>query len=102
MRARTGRVAALAALILGVCAPAALAAPGDLDPTYGTGGKATIDFGDNEGAFALRLAPDGKLLLGGYESTKSGHQTAAFRLTTDGKRDLGFNADGSAPIDFGA
>jgi len=101
MRARIGRVAALAAMALGVCAPVALAAPGDLDPSFGSGGKATIDFGDNEAAFALRLQPDGKAVLAGYESTKSGHQSAAFRLTADGKRDLGFNLDGSAPIDFG-
>jgi uncharacterized delta-60 repeat protein len=101
MRARTGRVAALAALALGVCAPGALAAPGDLDPSYGSAGKATIDYGDNDGAFALALQPDGKLVLVGYESSKAGHQSAAFRLTTDGKRDLGFNADGSAQVSFG-
>jgi uncharacterized delta-60 repeat protein len=102
MRACIGRVAALAALVVGVCAPAALAAPGDLDSTYGSGGKATIDFGANEGAFALRLQPDGKLVLGGYVQSNAGHRSAAFRLMENGTRDLGFSGDGAGEIDFGS
>src|SRR4051794_467742 len=101
MRARTGRVAALAALAVGVCAPIALAAPGDLDPSYGSGGKATIDFSSgNEGAFSLRLQPDGKAVLGGYDgSSKSlGNQLAAFRLNVDGTRDLGFHLNGESAL----
>jgi uncharacterized delta-60 repeat protein len=101
MRARTGRVAALAALALGVCAPAALAAPGDLDSTYGSGGKATIDLGTNEAAFALRLQPDGKLVLAGYTQGNGGHLSAAFRLLGNGSRDLSFSGDGEGSIDFG-
>src|SRR5689334_5458965 len=101
MRARTGRVAALAALTLGVCAPAALAAPGDLDPSYGTGGKATIDYILNEGAFGLRIQPDGKVVLAGYDdSSKSGSNAAVFRLNTNGSRDLGFHVNGETQIDF--
>src|SRR4051794_13531451 len=101
MRARTGRVAALAALAVGVCAPIALAAPGDLDPSYGSGGKATIDFSSgNEGAFSLRLQPDGKAVLGGYDgSSKSlGNQLAAFRLNVDGLRDVGFHVNGESAL----
>jgi uncharacterized delta-60 repeat protein len=101
MRACIGRGAALAALILGVGAPATLAAPGDLDPGYGSGGKTTIDFTANEGAFALRLQPDGKLVLAGYVQSNAGHQTAAFRLREDGSRDLNFSGDGAAEIEFG-
>src|SRR5574337_1175622 len=46
----------------------AQAAPGDLDSTFGTGGKVTTDFGSIEVAFALVLQPDGKLVAagGGY------------------------------------
>ena len=101
MRACTGRVAALAALVVGVCAPVALAAPGDLDPSYGSGGKATIDLGTNEGAFALSIQPDGKLVLGGYTQGNGGHLSAAFRLLTNGSRDLNFSGDGEGSIDFG-
>jgi uncharacterized delta-60 repeat protein len=97
-------VAALAALALGVCAPAAAAAPGDLDPSFGTSGKTTLDYGNNEAAFSLRVQSDGKLVLGGSDdSSKSlGTQAAVFRLSADGKRDTGFSGDGQALIDFGS
>ena len=42
------------------------AAPGDLDPTFGVGGKVTTDFGGNDDrSFALVLQPDGKLVAAG-------------------------------------
>lgn len=103
MRARTGRVVALAALAVLVCASAAFAAPGDLDPSYGSGGKATVDLTSNEGAFALRLQPDGKLVLGGYDdSSKKYRMSAVFRLNQDGSRDLGFHVNGETQFDLGS
>jgi uncharacterized delta-60 repeat protein len=38
---------------------------GRLDPTFGTGGKLTTDFGNFDGASALVLQPDGKLVAAG-------------------------------------
>ena len=50
-----------------ILAPAAMAAPGDLDPTFGVGGKVTTDFAlnggsDDDGEDAV-LQPDGKIVV---------------------------------------
>jgi uncharacterized delta-60 repeat protein len=97
MRARNWTLAAAAALTLCAAAPAALAAPGDLDPSFGSGGKKTLDFGGDEGALALRLQPDGKLVLSGYY----GALFAGFRLTDNGSADPAFSGDGLATLGFG-
>jgi len=45
---------------------AARAASGDLDATFGTGGKVTTDFnGDDEAAFAVARQTDGKIVAAG-------------------------------------
>jgi len=46
-----------------VLSPPAYAAPGDLDATFGTGGKVTTDFGGFEQANAAALQADGKIIL---------------------------------------
>jgi len=53
--------------LLGLCAPQSLsAAPGDLDQTFGTGGKVTTPFGSGFGeARGLAIQPDGKLVVVG-------------------------------------
>jgi hypothetical protein len=40
-------------------------APGDLDPSFGVGGKVTTDFGSSEGVSTLIVQPDGKLVAAG-------------------------------------
>ena len=44
------------------------AARGDLDPTFGSGGKVTTDFGGNEFAWGLAVQPDGKAVVAGSSS----------------------------------
>jgi uncharacterized delta-60 repeat protein len=44
-----------------------LAAAGDLDPTYGDGGRATTSFGGQEMVQALAIQSDGKLVAGGEQ-----------------------------------
>ncbi len=44
---------------------AAPAAPGDLDPTFGSGGKVITDFGGVDTAFSVALHPDGRLVVAG-------------------------------------
>jgi uncharacterized delta-60 repeat protein len=64
---RVGLAAALLAVgvVLGV--GPARAVPGDLDPTFGVGGRVVTDFGtDDEKVFAL-LPQHGNLLAAGYE-----------------------------------
>jgi uncharacterized delta-60 repeat protein len=74
---------------------AALAAPGDLDPTFDSDGKVTTDFGDtNEGATAVAVQPDGKIIAVG-----SGF--AVLRYDSDGSLDATFDGDGIAFTDFG-
>src|SRR6188508_712768 len=48
-----------------VLALAALAAPGDLDPTFGTNGRVILSPGVSSFATAAAVQPDGKILLGG-------------------------------------
>src|SRR5829696_4241485 len=98
MRTGIGRVAALAAIALGVWAPAGQAAPGDFDESFGAGGKKTYDFGGPDGAFGLRIQADGKLVLGGYAGVRP--NLAAFRLLPAGLPDTSFSADGLASFAF--
>lgn len=46
-------------------APAAIAAPGDLDPSFGSGGKSVVDLGGTEEVSGLLLQPDGKVIVTG-------------------------------------
>ena len=50
-----------------LCLPAssALAAPGDLDPSFGNGGKALIDLGGSEETSDLLSQSDGKVIVTG-------------------------------------
>src|SRR5213594_4365430 len=41
------------------------AGPGDLDPSFGAGGGVLTDFGVGDGARALALQADGKIVLAG-------------------------------------
>lgn len=48
---------------------------GNLDPSFGNGGKSTIDFfGQYDGASSVAIQPDGRILVGGfaYENSQSG------------------------------
>ena len=51
-----------AAVVLAAALPAAR---GDLDPSFGTGGKVTTDFGGNETAWGLAVQSDGKAVVAG-------------------------------------
>lgn len=59
---------------------AAFAAPGDLDPTFGSGGKALVDLGGDEVGSALALQPDGRIIVGGSTSKTAGEDGAVARL----------------------
>ena len=63
---------------------------GDLDASFGTGGKVTTDFGArNDSANALVALPDGKLLVAG----QSGHRFVLARYTDTGALDATFGGD---------
>jgi uncharacterized delta-60 repeat protein len=49
-------------------AAARLLPDGRLDPRFGSGGRATIDFGETDFAHAVALQPDGRVVLAGQTS----------------------------------
>ena len=74
----------------GLCRPVS-AAPGDLDPSFGSSGKVITTFpGQLEGlggAYAVALQPDGKIVAAGwsFSSSPGGHgQFALARYNPDG------------------
>ncbi|MER7466539.1 calcium-binding protein [Streptomyces sp. NPDC097981] len=100
---RVGAVAALTAALVLFCPGLALAAPGDLDPTFGTGGKVTTDFGGglNEFANAVVVQTDGKIIAVGGSDTGLGSDFALARYNTNGSLDTTFGTGGKVTTDFG-
>ncbi|MEU8776941.1 calcium-binding protein [Streptomyces sp. NPDC048606] len=100
-RRRPGRTAgALTALglTLALALPGtALAAPGDLDPTFDTDGRVTTPFGAYAEGHDIARQADGKLVVVGLG--EAGFALA--RYTPGGALDPGFSGDGKASDDFG-
>ncbi|WP_457353104.1 delta-60 repeat domain-containing protein [Roseateles sp. P5_D6] len=71
---------------------------GNLDTSFGTGGRAVVAVSaDNwDEATALVQQADGRLLLGGwmYTGNSSSADTVLLRLNADGSRDTGFSPNG--------
>jgi uncharacterized delta-60 repeat protein len=78
------------------------AARGDLDPTFGTGGKVTTDFGGNETAWGLAVQPDGKAVVAGTRFDMGpADDFVLARYTVSGTLDPTFDGDGKVTTDFG-
>lgn len=81
-----------------------MAADGDLDPTFGTGGQVTTDFNKSTDiANAVALQPDGKLVVVGqtYKNNDyTGEDFAVARYNTDGTLDTTFGNGGKVTTDF--
>lgn len=70
------------------------------DPTFGTDGKATVDFqGQNDQARAVALQPDGKIIIVGYAVSGAG-DWGVLRLTDTGLPDPTFGNNGRVSTDF--
>jgi len=82
----------------------AQASPSDLDPSFGTGGKAVVDFvpplGSHYGLAAGGvLQPDGKVVVVGSSVLASGvHTIVVARYLADGTADPTFGGTGLATI----
>ncbi|MEU0401486.1 calcium-binding protein [Streptomyces sp. NPDC006197] len=87
----------MSAALVWCCPAVALAAPGDLDPTFDTDGKVTTDFGGSDIAFAVAVQPDGKIVTAG----RSGATFVLSRYNGDGSLDPTFDTDGKVTTDFG-
>jgi len=75
-------------------------AAGDLDPTFGNGGKVTTDFSVPTAASALAIQGDGKLIVAGIVQLPTGVDFGLARYNPDGSLDTSFGTGGSLAIDF--
>jgi uncharacterized delta-60 repeat protein len=71
---------------------------GALDSTFGVDGKVTTNFGGQDGALAVVLQPDGKIIAAGFGGTDD---FALARYNPDGTLDTTFDTDGKVTTDFG-
>jgi uncharacterized delta-60 repeat protein len=79
-------------------------AAGDLDTTFGTGGRQTADlFNNQDGAAGVAIQSDGKVVAAGYASHSSDPTTMDFAVTRynpDGSPDQAFGNGGKQTTDF--
>jgi uncharacterized delta-60 repeat protein len=89
--------------IFGMSSSTALAAPGDLDTSFGAGGKTRVDFGGNDYGLALALQPDGRIVVAGDNADAIGipNDFAVARILAQGVLDPSFAAGGKFLGDFG-
>jgi uncharacterized delta-60 repeat protein len=80
----------------------AWAAPGDLDVTFSGDGKQTTNFTSRaDGAFAVAIQADGKIVAAGGSGVDSANPKFALtRYNTDGSLDTSFSGDGKVTTDF--
>jgi uncharacterized delta-60 repeat protein len=76
-----------------------MAAPGDLDTSFDGNGKKTINFGGTDGAHAVLVQPNGRIVLAGDGAAAPSFCVA--RLRTNGALDTTFGPGGKRAIDFG-
>lgn len=81
---------------------AAFAAPGDLDPTFGTSGKVFATIANTGTARGVALQTDGKIILASTTTGTNGYSDfAVLRLNPDGTTDTSFGSGGKTAISFG-
>ena len=81
------------------------AAAGDLDTSFGVGGRVVTDVSGYTGEFGqdVALQPDGKILVAGYALSSSDGTSdfVVLRYNSDGSLDTSFGVDGKVLTDFG-
>lgn len=78
-------------------------AAGDLDPTFGTGGKLTTQIGSSKSeALAVALQADGKFVASGYSANNVNTDFALARYNANGTLDTTFGTGGKVVTDFGS
>lgn len=90
----------LAGLMAAASGPPAGAAPGDLDPAFGTGGIARIE-GSVGSPTAIAVQPDGRIVAVGSARGATGSDWGLARFRPDGGPDASFGAGGVMTTDFG-
>src|SRR2546428_8098093 len=86
-------------LVLSLAPCVAYAAPGDLDPSFGIGGKVTTDFGLGGQASAVAVQADRKIVTAGvFENPVNGRlEIGLVRYNYDGTLDTAFGTAGRRP-----
>ncbi|MGI5379127.1 calcium-binding protein [Streptomyces sp. CA-251387] len=98
LRAATALAAALAFVV--TVPHDAFAAPGDLDPTFGTGGRVSIPTSTQAEGEDVAVQPDGKIVSVGWEQ-RFGADFALMRHNPDGSVDTSFGGgDGEVLTDI--
>lgn len=98
---RAGLVSAAVAALVFFLAPSAQAAPGELDPTFGTGGSLRLF--PSEEKISIRgvaVQPDGRVVMTGADQTANSWITV--RLQSNGALDPSFGTGGVASLPFPA
>lgn len=79
-------------------------ADGSLDSSFGAGGKVLTDVGEYDKGNAVRIQPDGKIVVGGYATVGSGssefNDFVLLRYNVDGSPDSGFGDGGKVVTDM--
>lgn len=75
-------------------------AAGNLDPSFGVGGKVTTELFDDERAVDVAFQTDGKTVVMGGAILNGNVGTALARYNTDGGLDSSFGAGGKVLLDF--
>ena len=76
-----------------------MANPGDLDTSFGSGGKKTINFGGTDDPRVVLVQPNGRIVVAGGGAAASSF--CVVRLRTNGTLDTTFGSGGKKVIDFG-
>src|SRR6266567_3068400 len=97
MRSASLSVGLAALMLLGLSPAPARAAAGDLDPSFGTGGKVTTAFAAPASASDVAVGPNGRIVVAG--TVAGNFAVAAYHL--DGSLDRSFGGDGKVTTDFG-
>ena len=104
MRGTPTRLGTLVACGLALGLPGgASAAPGDLDPAFGQGGRVTTSFGNTDDrAWDAVVQPDGRIVVAGSNGFGPGSGFALARYLPDGSLDPTFSGDGKLTTNFPA
>jgi len=76
--------------LLALLTSVAMAAPGDLDTTFGSGGKVLTSISGTDRAYCVAVQSDGKIVIAGY----AGSDIAVVRYTSTGALDPTFGSGG--------
>lgn len=105
-RDRPGRGVRILALgvpvLILVATQPALAAAGDPDATFGSGGSVSTAIGGDAGGNAVAIQPDGKIVVAGYAIPGGGERFGVVRYDTTGGLDASFDTDGRLTTTFGS